>query len=145
MLVRAPATCKVPIFSPSIIWFWSSVPLPCAVSARLWASPLDPPTSTPPVTLTAGIRPAMLDQDPLLGISLKLEAVSARVCVAPRTSTIGDSPLTVTVSARPPTARSAFAVVVKLAVTSRPSRLTTLNPGSVKVTVNVPTGRLTMA
>ena len=51
------------------------------------------------------------------------------------TSTTGVSPVTVIVSATPPTFISALMVAVKVPVSSMPSRLTVVNPGSVKVTV----------
>ena len=51
------------------------------------------------------------------------------------TSTIGLSPVTVTVSASAPTFRSALMVAVNEPVSSIPSRLKVLNPVSVKVTV----------
>ena len=54
------------------------------------------------------------------------------------TSTTGVSPVTVTVSCTPPTRRSAFTVAMKLPVSSMPSRLTVLKPGSVKLTEYVP-------
>ena len=44
------------------------------------------------------------------------------------TSTIGASPLTVIVSATPPTLRSAFTVATNLPDNSMPSRLTVVNP-----------------
>ncbi len=49
-------------------------------------------------------------------------------------STVGVAPVTVTVSSRPPTFISAFAVPVKPAEISMPSRLNVLKPASVKVT-----------
>jgi hypothetical protein len=52
-----------------------------------------------------------------------------------RVSTVGEAPDTVIVSSREPTCRSAFTVAVKEEVSSICSRRTTLNPGSVKVTV----------
>ena len=48
---------------------------------------------------------------------------------------VGAAPLTVMVSSRDPTRRSAFTVAVKFPESSMPSRLTVLKPGSVKVTV----------
>ena len=51
------------------------------------------------------------------------------------TSTIGDSPVTVMVSSSAPTRRSAFTVAMNDPVSSMPSRLTVLKPGSVNVTV----------
>ena len=50
------------------------------------------------------------------------------------TSTIGDSPVTVMVSLSAPTCSSAFTGATKFAVSTIPSRLTVLNPGSVKMT-----------
>ena len=46
------------------------------------------------------------------------------------TSTVGASPVTVIVSATPPTFMSAFTVAMKLPVNSMPSRLTVANPVS---------------
>ena len=51
------------------------------------------------------------------------------------TSTMGASPVTMTVSATPPTFRSAFTDAMKLPVSSTPSRLTVANPVSENVTV----------
>jgi hypothetical protein len=51
------------------------------------------------------------------------------------TSTIGDSPVTTTVSASVPTRRSASMVAVNDPVSSIPSRRTGLKPCSVNVTV----------
>ena len=50
-------------------------------------------------------------------------------------STIGVSPVTVTVSSTAPTRMSAFTVAVNDPLSSMPSRLTVLKPGSVNVTV----------
>ena len=54
------------------------------------------------------------------------------------TSTIGDSPVTVTVSSIAPTRMSAFTGAVKFASSTTPSRFTVLNPWRVKVTEYVP-------
>ena len=51
------------------------------------------------------------------------------------TSTIGVSPVTVIVSARAPTFRSALIVATNVPLSSMPSRFTVLKPGSVNVTV----------
>jgi len=51
------------------------------------------------------------------------------------TSTTGDSPVTVIVSATEPTFRSTLIEAVKSDVSSIPSRLTVLKPASVKVTL----------
>src|SRR4029077_15567471 len=61
------------------------------------------------------------------------------------TSTTGDAPDTVTVSSSAPTRRSAFTVAVKLAGSSMPSRLTVLNPGSVKTMVYTPGRKSTIS
>ena len=50
-------------------------------------------------------------------------------------STMGDSPVTVTVSSSAPTLMSALTFAVKPDVSSMPSRLTVANPASVKVTL----------
>jgi hypothetical protein len=50
------------------------------------------------------------------------------------TSTVGDSPVTVTVSWTDPTDKSALMVAANEPLSSMPSRLTVLNPWSVKVT-----------
>ncbi len=56
-------------------------------------------------------------------------------CVTFCTSTSGDEPVTVTVSSRAPTVRSALIVAVKPADNSMPSRLTMEKPASVKAAV----------
>ncbi len=58
-------------------------------------------------------------------------------------STVGASPVTVSVSETFPTVRSALTVEVPVPTTSMLSRLTTLNPVKVKVTVYDP-GRRSM-
>jgi hypothetical protein len=50
-------------------------------------------------------------------------------------STIGDSPVTVSVSSSAPTFRSTLIVAVKSEVSSMPSRITVENPGSSNLTV----------
>ena len=60
------------------------------------------------------------------------------------TSTIGVSPVTVIVSARAPTFRSALTVATNVPVSSMPSRLTVLKPVSENVTEYVPGRRSTI-
>ena len=60
------------------------------------------------------------------------------------TSTMGDSPVTVIVSSSEPTRRSALTVLVKVPVSSMPSRLTALKPVNVNVTEYTPGRRSTM-
>ena len=60
------------------------------------------------------------------------------------TSTIGDSPVTVMVSVSAPTRRSALIVAVKDPSRVTPSRLTVVNPGSVKVIAYSPDRRSTI-
>jgi hypothetical protein len=57
---------------------------------------------------------------------------------------MGVSPLTVIVSATPPTVRLPSICAVKFPESSTPSRLMTLKPGRVKDTAYVPDGRLTI-
>src|SRR6266850_1892246 len=64
-------------------------------------------------------------------------------CVALFTSTIGDAPVTVTVSSIAPTFRSAFTVAVKPAGSSMPARLTTLKPATVKPGSTAPVASFT--
>ena len=71
----------------------------------------------------------------------ELSTVSRRVVC---TSTTGVSPVTVTVSETAPTRRSALIVMTPDPVTSRPSRFTTLKPGSVNVNAYVPGRRSTI-
>ena len=60
------------------------------------------------------------------------------------TSTTGVSPVTVIVSSRAPTFKSALMVAAKEPVNSTPSRLTVVNPGNVNSTAYVPGSRSTM-
>jgi hypothetical protein len=60
------------------------------------------------------------------------------------TSTVGDSPVTVTVSSSAPTRSSALTDATKSPLNSMPSRLTVLNPGNVKVRAYEPGRRSTM-
>ena len=63
-------------------------------------------------------------------------SLSTMVCTrALWTSTVGDSPVTVIVSSRLPTRRSALTVATNSPRSSMLSRFTTLKPGSVKVTM----------
>src|SRR5438128_1123135 len=135
----------LPTRMPSTSWISSRFDPPCASSVAPTGEPSDPPTSCGPVIVTPGIIAASWYIVPPLGMALINSGVTARVVMTPCTSTRGDCPVTVTVSATVPTFISAFTVVVKFARMSRPSRFTTLNPGSVNVTLYVPTGRLTTA
>src|ERR1043166_1256219 len=118
---------------------------PCVLSWAPTGEPDDPPTSWPPLMKTPGIMAANWYIVPPFGIDLIRSGVTARAVTTPCTSTSGDSPVTVTVSATAPTFISALIAAVKLASTSTPSRLIVPKPGSVKLTAYVPTGRLTTA
>ena len=83
---------------------------------------------------TADMIAAIDVHEPLVGISLNTWKVAVRLSVAPCTSTIGDSPVTVMVSSRLPTRISPSMVAVKLAEMSTASRLTVEKPVSVRVT-----------
>src|SRR5947207_2353493 len=67
-----------------------------------------------------------------------------RCCDTACTSTMGDSPVTVTDSATEPTLSAASIVAVNEPVSSIPSRLYGENPASVKVTAYVPGRRSTI-
>jgi hypothetical protein len=93
--------------------------------------PVTPPES--PASVTPGIIAWMaltLRED---GIARRASLSSICCCRVLCTSTIGDSPVTVTVSWSSPTLRSAFTVATKLPDSSMPSRLTVVKPGSVNV------------
>ena len=94
--------------------------------------------------LTAGTSAAIWIHEPPDGSSLNACAVTARVCAAVWTSTIGVSPVTVIVSATAPTFMSPFTCDVTPIDTSTPSRRMLLKPVSEKVTVYWPGGRLMM-
>ena len=73
-----------------------------------------------------------------VGNASRTSAVITTRCVRLCVSTIGDSPVTVSVSSSVPTFRSTLIVAVKSDVSSMPCRTTVWKPGSVKVTVYVP-------
>ena len=80
----------------------------------------------------------------LVGIASSVARVRVVCCWTFWTSTTGDAPVTVTVSATVPTRRSAFTVAVNPEVNSIPSRLTGLKPVKAKETVYEPGRRSTM-
>ena len=69
-----------------------------------------------------------------LGIAASTSLLTVCCFFALCTSTIGVSPVTVIVSSSAPTFRSALTVATNVPVSSMPSRLTVLKPGSVNVT-----------
>jgi len=71
-----------------------------------------------------------------------LESTTSRFVLV-WTSTIGVSPVTVTVSVTVPTRSSPLIVVTPAPVSSMPSRLTVVNPESVNVKLYVPGARST--
>src|SRR5437763_2547799 len=73
-----------------------------------------------------------------VGIASSASRLRTCALVVLWTSTVGDKPLTVTVSSRAPTFSSLLIVIVKLAGSSSPSRFTVANPVRVKVTVYTP-------
>src|SRR5215470_6220026 len=127
-----PSTWTCPSFRRPP-WTWNTLKMP----------PWAPPTSLP-WTLMAGtsaIRPPYcLD----VGIEDTVSPLITSWVRALVTSTVGASPETVIVSATWPIFISALIVAMKLPVNSTPSRLTTLNPVSVNVTVYAPGLRLSM-
>src|SRR5687768_17022542 len=142
MLVRLELWYMLPIRRPSMRETPSWARLPCADTWAPVASPPLPPTSWNDARM-AGTSEAIWIHDPLDGISLKVSAVTERVCAADCTSTIGLSPVTVTVSATAPTRSSASMEAVNPSETSTSSRRTVLKPWSANVTEYLPGGRLT--
>ena len=67
----------------------------------------------------------------LVGSASIIDLVITCSRVTPFTSMSGVSPVTVTVSATAPTFMSMFSVAVKFVLSSMPSRLSVVNPGSV--------------
>jgi hypothetical protein len=80
----------------------------------------------------------------LLGMPARTSLSSVRTVCELCTSTTGVSPDTVTVSSRAPTFKSPFTVAMNVAVSSMPSRLNVLKPGSENVTAYTPGLRSTM-
>src|SRR5262249_52258573 len=116
------------------------------------ALPLLPPTSCvptplsvrPPETLTPGSSTPRFCTSRPVGTA-SMTAWSSTCCrVVLCTSTIGVSPVTVSVSSTAPTLRSTLTVAVNAPLNSTPSRLTVLKPGSANVTVYVPGRRSTI-
>jgi hypothetical protein len=95
---------------------------------------LAPPTSLP-WTLIAGTTWVKDEYKRDEGMSLIVSLLSVSCVRALVTSTTGVSPVTVIVSATPPTFMSAFTVAMNEPVSSIPSRLNVENPFSVKVSV----------
>ena len=95
---------------------------------------LVPPTSTL-LRLTPGIMKAATCGVRPVGMASSSSWLITRWRFALWMSTIGDSPVTVTVSSTAPTRISALTVAANEPLSSMPSRLTVLKPGSVKVTV----------
>jgi hypothetical protein len=70
-----------------------------------------------------------------VGMAVRTSRSNTVVTRALCTSTIGDAPVTVTVSSRLPMRRSALTDATKSPLSSMPSRFTVVKPGSVNVTV----------
>jgi hypothetical protein len=70
-----------------------------------------------------------------VGSASRTSCVITTRCVMLCVSTIGDSPVTVSVSSSAPTLRSTLIVAVKSDVSSMPSRITVVKPGSSNLTV----------
>src|SRR5438477_8611055 len=73
-----------------------------------------------------------------VGMDARMSLLTVCCVLALCTSTIGVSPVTVIVSSRVPTLRSALTVATKVPESSMPSRLTVLKPGRENVTEYVP-------
>ena len=70
-----------------------------------------------------------------VGMAVRMSLLIVVCAFALWTSTVGVSPVTVIVSARAPTFRSALTVATNVPVNSMPSRFTVLKPASENVTV----------
>ena len=82
-----------------------------------------------------GIRVAAVNCVRPVGIDCSTSSPMTRCLVALCTSTIGDSPVTVTVSSTAPTRISGLIVAANEPASSMPSRRTVLKPVRVNVTV----------
>jgi hypothetical protein len=120
---------------PSTVTRLSLARLPCT-TRFMPVSGIDPPTfCRTPVTSTDGVNAAKLTKLRSVGKTsmASREAVASFVVLV--VSTMGDSPVTVTVSSIVPTFMSALTFAVKPDVSSIPSRLIVANPGRVKATL----------
>src|SRR6187402_2643558 len=126
---------------PSTVCTVSPEPRYC--SGDCWRLP-EPPTSrdSAPPPPTASVVPGIMMPTAWMfrpvGSASRTSSVMTTRCVMLEVSTIGDSPVTVRVSSRAPTFRSALIVAVKSDVSSTPSRTTVEKPGSSNLTVYVP-------
>src|SRR5688572_17644971 len=130
--------------TPLIIRRWSNWRLPCIENVVICIDRVPPTSWTPLALIAPGTRTATwypLREDGSWSITSAETTLVRRVVW---TSTVGDSPVTVTDSSTAPTLRSPLTVAAKDPVSSMPSRLTVLNPGRVNVTAYVPGRRSTM-
>ena len=93
-----------------------------------------PPTPLGSLETTAGTRTATFCTVRPVGMASSTSESNTSCCRTCWRSTIGVSPVTVTVSSTLPTDSSASTVAANDPASSTPSRTTVLNPGSVNVT-----------
>ncbi len=91
-----------------------------------------------------GIRTAVAAHDRAVGTVVRVSLLRVVWRLTLWTSTMGVSPLTVIVSATPPTFMSALIDAMNEPVSSMPSRFTVVKPGSENVTEYVPGRRSSM-
>src|SRR5688572_5041751 len=103
-------------------------------SKPVWVPARDPPTSIRE-TRTPGDCPITDQMSRALGSDCSMSWVTLNVLVVLVTSTTGDVPETVTVSCSDATCNCTLTVAVNPRLTTMPSRLTLLNPGSSKAMV----------
>src|SRR6185503_6706041 len=115
-----------------------SLPGPPRIANVTVSGPARPPTSWLPERDMPGTSVTRLWYSRAVGMAATTSLSSTLCCFAFTTSTIGDSPLTVIVSSSAPTRSSALTCAASEPVSSIPSRLTVLNPASVKVTTYDP-------
>ena len=120
---------------PSTVTRLSLARLPCT-TRFMPVSGIDPPTfCRTPVTSTDGVNAAKLTKLRSVGRTSMASRDAVASFVVLVVSTMGDSPVTVTVSSIVPTFRSALTFAVNPDVSSMPSRLTVANPGRVNATL----------
>ncbi len=105
----------------------------CPCNPKVHA-PHGPVATSALVTATPGISTISALYDRPVGMAATTSSVSTCCRFALCTSTTGESPVTVTVSSRLPTWKSALTVATKVPASSIPSRLTVRKPVNVKLT-----------
>ena len=112
---------------PSFMVWASRVVEPCT-AGQYWPSPM-PAFRTPGISRARALKVRAAGSTSII---CRVATNCRRTCC---TSTTGDSPETVTVSSSAPTASDAFTCTAASPISTIPSRMNVLNPGSVNVMV----------